>query len=235
MDVVVHFARNDFDGLSFGLALTLADKRARYGVAGHTGRIVATGTIEPLGQVAEVEGFNVKLACVERELTPGDLFVYPARHCLRCGTHTMRIRKTASPVKGYGQENVYDSRRLRVAPPWSSLVCKGNIHSRFMLGPSRLYRKPLVFLPQEWVLQQAREEESPMDTLRPARPRSTLTPFPPVATAADHHLRQQNGHRFPYAGVLPAAIALIDNVRSFASLCNVSMYAGMVPREAGGA
>ena len=79
MDVVVHFARNDFDGLSFGLALTLADKRDRYGIAGHTGRIVAARTRRPLGQVAEIEGFNVKLACVEPELMPGDLFVFIPR------------------------------------------------------------------------------------------------------------------------------------------------------------
>ena len=92
MDVVVHFARNDFDGLSFGLALALADKRApRYGVAGPTGRIVATGTIEPLGKVAEVEGFNVKLACVERELTPGDLFVYPARNVSRTDALVLEV------------------------------------------------------------------------------------------------------------------------------------------------
>ena len=91
MDVVVHFARNDFDGLSFGLALALADKRARYGVTGPTGRIVATGTIEPLGQVAEVEGFSVKLACVERELTPGDLFIYPARNVPRTDALVLEV------------------------------------------------------------------------------------------------------------------------------------------------
>jgi hypothetical protein len=91
LDVVVHFARNDFDGLSFGLALALADKRARYGVAEPTGRIVATGTIEPLGQVAEVEGFSIKLACVERELTPGDLFIYPARNVPRTDALVLEV------------------------------------------------------------------------------------------------------------------------------------------------
>ena len=40
VDVVVHFANNDFDGDSFGLALALADKLARYDMVRQTGRVV---------------------------------------------------------------------------------------------------------------------------------------------------------------------------------------------------
>jgi hypothetical protein len=80
MDVVVHFANNDFDGVSFGLALALADQRARYGIAGHPGCIVATGVVGPQGAVTEVEAFGAKLGHLEQTLAAGELFVYPARN-----------------------------------------------------------------------------------------------------------------------------------------------------------
>jgi hypothetical protein len=80
MDVVVHFTNPDFDGLSFGLALALADKRARYGSVGRAGRLVATGVVGPQGVVEAVEAFAVKLTCMEQVLTAGDLFIYPARN-----------------------------------------------------------------------------------------------------------------------------------------------------------
>jgi uncharacterized protein YegL len=79
MDVVVHFANNDFDGVSFGLALALADKQARHGRAGQTGRLVATRVVGPQGGITAVDAFGVKLAHVEAVLGAGDVFVYP-RH-----------------------------------------------------------------------------------------------------------------------------------------------------------
>jgi uncharacterized protein YegL len=80
MDVVVHFANNDFDGVSFGLALALADKQACYDMAGHPGRIVATGVVGPQGEVTAVEAFGAKLAQIEQILGAGDVFVYPRRN-----------------------------------------------------------------------------------------------------------------------------------------------------------
>lgn len=77
VDVVVHFANNDFDGESFGLALALADKLARYGAAGQTGRVVATGVVGPQGEVTAVGAFLAKVTYLARVLQSGDLFVYP--------------------------------------------------------------------------------------------------------------------------------------------------------------
>ena len=77
VDVVVHFANNDFDGDSFGLALALADKRARYGVVGPTGRVMATGVVGPQGEVTAVGAFPAKVTYLEQVLKSGDLFVYP--------------------------------------------------------------------------------------------------------------------------------------------------------------
>jgi uncharacterized protein YegL len=77
VDVVVHFANNDFDGDSFGVALALADKRARYDMAGMTGRLVATGIVGPQGEVTAVDAFPAKVAYLAQLLKAGDLFVYP--------------------------------------------------------------------------------------------------------------------------------------------------------------
>jgi Mg-chelatase subunit ChlD len=77
MDVVVHFANNAFDGDSFGLALALADKCARYGITAQTGRVVATGGIGPQGEVTAVGAFPEKVTYLRRVLQSGDVFVYP--------------------------------------------------------------------------------------------------------------------------------------------------------------
>jgi hypothetical protein len=80
MDVVVHFAKNNFDGDSFGLALALADKLARYGAVRQTGRVVATGVVGPQGEVTAVGAFFAKVAYLEQILQAGDLFVYPTHN-----------------------------------------------------------------------------------------------------------------------------------------------------------
>jgi len=83
MDVVLHFDNQYFDGASFGLALALADKRARHGLAGYQGRLVATGVLGPQGAVDPVDAFVLKLTYLEQVLNPGDLFLYPTRNTTR--------------------------------------------------------------------------------------------------------------------------------------------------------
>jgi TPR repeat protein len=62
--VMVRFLRRDFSGASFGLALALADKRARY--AAPAGRMIATGSLPcgGRGALAAVDGFDAKVRCV---------------------------------------------------------------------------------------------------------------------------------------------------------------------------
>jgi uncharacterized protein YegL len=102
MDIVVHFANNDFDGDSFGLALALADKRARYGVVGPSGRVVATGVVGPQGAVTAVGAFPAKVAYLEQVLQSGDLFVYPAHNATEMAIQEAlhRLRQRGIVVRG---------------------------------------------------------------------------------------------------------------------------------------
>lgn len=76
IDVVVKFANPDFSGNSFGLALALADKLARFGSQHTYPAIVATGTLETQGIISAVDGFAEKLDIVAKEATRDSLFIY---------------------------------------------------------------------------------------------------------------------------------------------------------------
>lgn len=76
-DVVVGFSDPDFEGCSYGLALALADKRARFGEQGPFERIIATGVLNKPGLVSRVEAFPQKLALVLEKLDQQSLFVFP--------------------------------------------------------------------------------------------------------------------------------------------------------------
>lgn len=76
-DVVIGFSDPDFDGCSYGLALALADKRARFGEQGQFDRIIATGVLGKQGAVSRVEAFPQKLALVLATLDRQSLFVFP--------------------------------------------------------------------------------------------------------------------------------------------------------------
>jgi hypothetical protein len=97
MDVVVHMDDTDFDEGSYGLALAISDKLARFGVhdaandktsdktGDETGDtppatpdIVATGIIGNQGAVTAIGAFPEKLALVLDSQGPGTLFVFPA-------------------------------------------------------------------------------------------------------------------------------------------------------------
>ncbi|MEI2780098.1 MAG: hypothetical protein V9H25_02100 [Candidatus Competibacter sp.] len=76
-DVVISFSDPDFDGRSYGLALALADKRARFGEQGPFERIIATGVLNKPGLVSRVEAFPQKLALVLATPDQRSLFVFP--------------------------------------------------------------------------------------------------------------------------------------------------------------
>jgi hypothetical protein len=76
-DVVVRFSDPDFEGCSYGLALALADKRARFGEQGPFERIIATGVLSKPGLVSRVEAFPQKLALVLAIPDEPLLFVFP--------------------------------------------------------------------------------------------------------------------------------------------------------------
>ena len=69
-----------FSGRSYGLALALADKILRKGNLHDSGRIIATGLIEPdgCGRITAVDAFDAKLGLLKNEGKKGDVFVFPA-------------------------------------------------------------------------------------------------------------------------------------------------------------
>ena len=77
-DVVVRFDNDEFEGQSFGLALALADKLARFASEKESQFVLcATGVLKNQGQIERVEAFPEKLDLARRTLTPGSMFVFP--------------------------------------------------------------------------------------------------------------------------------------------------------------
>ena len=78
--VRVRFAPSDFGGGSYGLALAIADKMARFGATGQlvyaTGRIAADGH----GAVGAIDHFEAKLMLIENCLRSGDVFAFPQQN-----------------------------------------------------------------------------------------------------------------------------------------------------------
>ena len=77
MDVVVHMDDLDFAEGSFGLALAIADKLARFGANANAQEIVATGIVGNQGGVSGIGAFADKLALVLDGQPAGTLFVFP--------------------------------------------------------------------------------------------------------------------------------------------------------------
>lgn len=77
--VIATISNPNFTGRSYGLALAIADKMARYAPAQGIGAIYATGRIEAdsRGLVSAVDGINNKLKLVEGVIKAGDIFLFP--------------------------------------------------------------------------------------------------------------------------------------------------------------
>ncbi|WP_295581497.1 hypothetical protein [uncultured Lamprocystis sp.] len=77
-DVVIRLDDDDFDGLSFGLALALADKRARFSMEAVSElTLCATGIINNKGKIGAVDRFPDKVALAITFLPKDSIFVYP--------------------------------------------------------------------------------------------------------------------------------------------------------------
>lgn len=77
IDVVVQFDEDDFDGDSFGLALALADKRARFCSVDGPVAICATGAIHNKGRVGPIDCLQSKVKLALETLNPGSIFLIP--------------------------------------------------------------------------------------------------------------------------------------------------------------
>ncbi len=97
--VRARFDGNSFDGPSFGLALAIADRSARYGYAEpFAGRhIIATGEIpkDGQGEIGPIDGFAAKVRLLEREAPAGSLFVFPSANLEAATPETLRALKRA--------------------------------------------------------------------------------------------------------------------------------------------
>ena len=81
LPVWIRFMPQQFGGRSYGLALALADKRARY-CSNHAfanGRLIATGlmTEDGCGRIGEVDSLRDSLVATAAEALSGDLIVLP--------------------------------------------------------------------------------------------------------------------------------------------------------------
>jgi len=77
IDVVVQFDDDNFEGQSFGLALALADKLARFSDSTGGSTVCGTGIVANKGRIEAVEHFSAKVAQAELSLAQGDIFVFP--------------------------------------------------------------------------------------------------------------------------------------------------------------
>lgn len=87
--VMVLFSNPLFTGKSYGLALAVADKIARYGkMPGTWSTIYATGEInaDGCGKVTAVDGFDAKLDLLRAKGVPDGVLLYP-EHCLTTSKH----------------------------------------------------------------------------------------------------------------------------------------------------
>ena len=80
--VIALFSNPLFSGESYGLALAVADKLARFQPIGSWEAIYATGKIpaDGCGQVAVINGFAEKLSILLDHARPNTLFIYPQKN-----------------------------------------------------------------------------------------------------------------------------------------------------------
>ena len=90
----VRFIPQQFSGRSYGLALALADKLARYRRNQPLdGRIFASGIIieDGSGRIGDVEAFDDKLAAITDDARSGDVVVMPKGNVDRASSSTLKL------------------------------------------------------------------------------------------------------------------------------------------------
>jgi len=80
--VIALFSNPLFGGGSFGLALAVADKMARFGAIQEQRQIVATGRIpaDGCGSIEAIGDFEAKLGLIEQNAPDASLFVFPGKN-----------------------------------------------------------------------------------------------------------------------------------------------------------
>ncbi len=137
IDVVIRFSDPDFDGRSYGLALALADKRARFGERGPFERIIATGVLSNQGVISRVDAFPQKLALVLESLDPNSLFLLPKENL---DSETDLLEKVA--VSGGKMRAVSQLSELRDL--WQEDLSRPEQH-RFMSHSKGSFIKGVIF------------------------------------------------------------------------------------------
>jgi len=92
-----------FSGQSYGLALALADKIARFGPAGKWSEIYATGSIPPdgCGAVGKINELKKKIKLIARQGRPNSIFIFPLENL------DAEIEKAVVPLKNKGIHYIY--------------------------------------------------------------------------------------------------------------------------------
>ncbi len=78
--VIVLFEHREFTGLSYGLALAIADKLARFPRQVDIPVICATGRLGNKGEVLGIKQFSVKVEIAENALESSAVFAFPAEN-----------------------------------------------------------------------------------------------------------------------------------------------------------
>lgn len=100
--VIAQFSNPYFFGESYGLALAVADKLARFDITRIWSEIYATGKIpaDGCGKVEEIEGFDEKLDLLIQKAESGSLFLYPLNNYVK----TDHIQQQMQALTGKGIE-----------------------------------------------------------------------------------------------------------------------------------
>jgi hypothetical protein len=133
LHVRARFDSNVFDGPSFGLALVIGDRSARYGYSDANASIyiIATGEIpkDGQGEVCPIDGFAAKVRLLQREAPAGSLFLFPAANLESASPETRQALERAKESGAFSWRAVSHVRELEDlfagAPMDNRLAAKG--------------------------------------------------------------------------------------------------------------
>ncbi len=109
--VMALFSNPLFTGESYGLALAIADKLARYKAAAEWKAIYATGAVpaDGCGRIDTIRSFGEKLDLLYEKAEPDSLFVYPRKNVSATGQTQDKLEKLRSKgVKCVAIANISD-------------------------------------------------------------------------------------------------------------------------------